>query len=74
MFLDDFDHPRELGEGSLLMDEILDLPRPLLTLDLSQVREKTLYLWREAFQIGETCPGIASLGARGGWYVDIDML
>ena len=49
MFLDDFHHLRELGEASLLLDEILDLPRPLLTLDFSQIREKTLNLWREAF-------------------------
>jgi hypothetical protein len=63
MFLDDFHHPRQLGEARLLLDEILDLPRPLLTLDLSQIREKTLNLWWKAFQIGETCPGVASLGA-----------
>ena len=63
MLLDDFDHPGELGEGSLLMDEVLHLPRPFLTLDLIHVREETLNLWRETFQIGESCPGIASLRA-----------
>jgi hypothetical protein len=54
MFLDDFDHPRQLGEARLLLDEILDLPRPLLTLDLIQIRKETLDLWRETFKNGET--------------------
>jgi hypothetical protein len=54
VLLDDFDHPRQLGEGSLLLDEILDLPRPFLALDFIKVREEALNLWRETFQIGET--------------------